>query len=116
MLKNEVWGSSRPIAPGFLPLLQFSLGNRNGFIHEGCCLVTTCGFSPQEARLAENACTLADLTEGQVGKLLIRKSGKVQLLLGKVTLDVTMGTTCSFLQVRPLWARERLGEILNSLC
>lgn len=43
---------------------------------------------------------MADLTEGQVGKLLIRKSGKVQLLLGKVTLDVTMGTTCSFLQVR----------------
>uniref|UniRef100_A0A5F4W9R4 RNA polymerase III subunit D n=2 Tax=Callithrix jacchus TaxID=9483 RepID=A0A5F4W9R4_CALJA len=52
----------------------------------------------REARLAENACTLADLTEGQVGKLLIRKSGRVQLLLGKVTLDVTMGTACSFLQ------------------
>lgn len=52
----------------------------------------------REARLAENACTLADLTEGQVGKLLICKSGKVQLLLGKVTLDVTMGTACSFLQ------------------
>uniref|UniRef100_A0A9L0R4D7 RNA polymerase III subunit D n=1 Tax=Equus caballus TaxID=9796 RepID=A0A9L0R4D7_HORSE len=52
----------------------------------------------REARLAENACTLADLTEGQVGKLLIRRSGKVQLLLGKVTLDVTVGTACSFLQ------------------
>lgn len=34
-----------------------------------------------------------------MGKLLIRKSGKVQLVLGKVTLDVTMGTPCSFLQV-----------------
>ncbi|KAM6395511.1 LOW QUALITY PROTEIN: DNA-directed RNA polymerase III subunit RPC4 [Rhynochetos jubatus] len=52
----------------------------------------------QEARLAENTCTLADLPEGQVGKLLVRKSGKVQLVLGKVTLDVTMGTPCSFLQ------------------
>ncbi|KAM6106692.1 LOW QUALITY PROTEIN: DNA-directed RNA polymerase III subunit RPC4 [Pterocles gutturalis] len=52
----------------------------------------------QEARQAENTCTLADLPEGQVGKLLIRKSGKVQLVLGKVTLDVTMGTPCSFLQ------------------
>ncbi|NXY89296.1 RPC4 polymerase, partial [Alcedo cyanopectus] len=52
----------------------------------------------QEARQAENICTLADLPEGQVGKLLIRKSGKVQLVLGKVTLDVTMGTPCSFLQ------------------
>nr|XP_038023042.1 DNA-directed RNA polymerase III subunit RPC4 [Anas platyrhynchos]XP_038023043.1 DNA-directed RNA polymerase III subunit RPC4 [Anas platyrhynchos]XP_038023044.1 DNA-directed RNA polymerase III subunit RPC4 [Anas platyrhynchos] len=52
----------------------------------------------QEARQAENTCTLADLPEGQVGKLLVRKSGKVQLVLGKVTLDVTMGTPCSFLQ------------------
>ncbi|XP_075300882.1 LOW QUALITY PROTEIN: DNA-directed RNA polymerase III subunit RPC4 [Opisthocomus hoazin] len=52
----------------------------------------------QEARQAENTCTLADLPEGQVGKLLIRRSGKVQLVLGKVTLDVTMGTPCSFLQ------------------
>ncbi|NXP47662.1 RPC4 polymerase, partial [Heliornis fulica] len=52
----------------------------------------------QEVRQAENTCTLADLPEGQVGKLLVRKSGKVQLVLGKVTLDVTMGTPCSFLQ------------------
>ncbi|NWI70440.1 RPC4 polymerase, partial [Todus mexicanus] len=52
----------------------------------------------QEAKQAENICTLADLPEGQVGKLLVRKSGKVQLVLGKVTLDVTMGTPCSFLQ------------------
>lgn len=62
----------------------------------------------QEAKQAENICTLADLPEGQVGKLLIRKSGKVQLVLGKVTLDVTMGTPCSFLQVwkghwHPIW-------------
>ncbi|XP_054853742.1 DNA-directed RNA polymerase III subunit RPC4 [Eublepharis macularius] len=52
----------------------------------------------QEAKEAENICTLGDLSEGQVGKLLIRKSGKVQLVLGKVTLDVTTGTPCSFLQ------------------
>ncbi|XP_030057873.1 DNA-directed RNA polymerase III subunit RPC4 [Microcaecilia unicolor] len=52
----------------------------------------------QEAVLAENTCCLGDLLEGQVGKLLVRKSGKIQLVLGKVTLDVTMGTSCSFLQ------------------
>ncbi|XP_048368686.1 DNA-directed RNA polymerase III subunit RPC4 [Sphaerodactylus townsendi] len=52
----------------------------------------------QEAKEAENTCTLGDLSEGQVGKLLIRKSGKVQLVLGRVTLDVTTGTPCSFLQ------------------
>ncbi|XP_066495581.1 DNA-directed RNA polymerase III subunit RPC4 [Tiliqua scincoides] len=52
----------------------------------------------QEAKESENICTVGDLSEGQVGKLLIRKSGKVQLVLGRVTLDVTMGTPCSFLQ------------------
>lgn len=52
----------------------------------------------QEQKQAENTCSLMDLTEGQIGKLLIRKSGRVQLVLGQVTLDVTMGTTCSFLQ------------------
>ncbi|XP_078285219.1 DNA-directed RNA polymerase III subunit RPC4 [Rhinoraja longicauda] len=52
----------------------------------------------QEQKQAENTCSLMDLAEGQIGKLLIRRSGRVQLVLGKVTLDVTMGTTCPFLQ------------------
>lgn len=33
----------------------------------------------------------------------MRKSGRVQLILGQVTLDVSLGTTCSFLQVWYLW-------------
>ncbi|NXK86459.1 RPC4 polymerase, partial [Formicarius rufipectus] len=68
----------------------------------------------QEAKQAENTCTLADLPEGQVGKLLIRKSGKVQLVLGKVTLDVTMGTPCSFLQelVSVGIGDNRMGEMI----
>lgn len=52
----------------------------------------------QEARQADCSCTLADLPEGQLGKLVVRRSGRVQLVLGRVTLDVTMGTPCSFLQ------------------
>ncbi|XP_033926286.1 DNA-directed RNA polymerase III subunit RPC4 [Melopsittacus undulatus] len=52
----------------------------------------------QDQQQAENTCTLSDLPEGRVGKLLLRQSGKVQLVLGRVTLDVTMGTPCSFLQ------------------
>ncbi|KAM9311136.1 DNA-directed RNA polymerase III subunit RPC4 [Gastrophryne carolinensis] len=47
---------------------------------------------------AEETCSLQDVSEGQIGKLVVRKSGKVQLILGKVTLDVTMGTSSSFLQ------------------
>ncbi|KAL7981373.1 hypothetical protein Chor_002269 [Crotalus horridus] len=68
----------------------------------------------QEAKEAENTCTLGDLSEGQVGKLLIRKSGKVQLVLGQVTLDVTTGTPCSFLQelVSVSIGDNRSGEMI----
>lgn len=43
---------------------------------------------------------LADFTEGYIGKVQIRKSGKVQLVIGDVTLDVSEGAAFSFLQVR----------------
>ncbi|XP_063167580.1 DNA-directed RNA polymerase III subunit RPC4 [Candoia aspera] len=68
----------------------------------------------QETKEAENTCTLGDLSEGQVGKLLIRKSGKVQLVLGRVTLDVTTGTPCSFLQelVSVSIGDNRSGEMI----
>lgn len=52
----------------------------------------------QEDETDENSCNLKDLREGIVGKMLVRKSGRVQLILGQVTLDVSLGTTCSFLQ------------------
>ncbi|XP_072288614.1 DNA-directed RNA polymerase III subunit RPC4 isoform X2 [Eucyclogobius newberryi] len=52
----------------------------------------------QEDEADENCCSLKDLREGLVGKMLVRKSGRVQLILGQVTLDVSLGTTCSFLQ------------------
>lgn len=51
----------------------------------------------------ENCCNLKNLRDGLVGKMLVRKSGRVQLILGQVTLDVSLGTTCSFLQVWYLW-------------
>ncbi|XP_063050619.1 DNA-directed RNA polymerase III subunit RPC4 [Engraulis encrasicolus] len=47
---------------------------------------------------AEKNCNLRDLQEGLVGHVLVRKSGRVQLVLGNVTLDVDLGTTSSFLQ------------------
>ncbi|CAL9708446.1 unnamed protein product [Knipowitschia caucasica] len=52
----------------------------------------------QEDESEENCCSLKDLREGLIGKMLVRKSGRVQLILGQVTLDVALGTTCSFLQ------------------
>uniref|UniRef100_A0A673FNV7 Zgc:171971 n=1 Tax=Sinocyclocheilus rhinocerous TaxID=307959 RepID=A0A673FNV7_9TELE len=41
---------------------------------------------------------LSDFSEGLIGKLQIRKSGKVQLVMGNVTLDVSEGAAFSFLQ------------------
>uniref|UniRef100_H3CLB3 RNA polymerase III subunit D n=1 Tax=Tetraodon nigroviridis TaxID=99883 RepID=H3CLB3_TETNG len=52
----------------------------------------------EEEEAEENCCSLKDLRDGQVGKMLVRKSGRVQLILGQVTLDASLGTTCSFLQ------------------
>nr|XP_046243162.1 DNA-directed RNA polymerase III subunit RPC4 [Scatophagus argus] len=52
----------------------------------------------QEEQTEDNSCNLKDLREGLVGKMLVRKSGRVQLILGQVTLDVSLGTSCSFLQ------------------
>ncbi|XP_070759710.1 DNA-directed RNA polymerase III subunit RPC4 [Enoplosus armatus] len=52
----------------------------------------------QEEEPEDNNCNLKDLREGLVGKMLVRKSGRVQLILGQVTLDVSLGTSCAFLQ------------------
>ncbi|AWP06821.1 putative DNA-directed RNA polymerase III subunit RPC4 [Scophthalmus maximus] len=51
-----------------------------------------------EEETEDNNCNMKDLREGLVGKMLVRKSGRVQLILGQVTLDVSLGTSCSFLQ------------------
>ncbi|XP_077417942.1 DNA-directed RNA polymerase III subunit RPC4 [Vanacampus margaritifer] len=52
----------------------------------------------QEEQNEDNSCNLKDLHEGLIGKMLVRKSGRVQLILGKITLDVSLGASCSFLQ------------------
>ncbi|XP_062855414.1 DNA-directed RNA polymerase III subunit RPC4 [Trichomycterus rosablanca] len=52
----------------------------------------------QEEAEEENSCRLRELQEGLVGRMLVRKSGRVQLVLGSVTLDVALGTPCAFLQ------------------
>ncbi|KAG9267302.1 DNA-directed RNA polymerase III subunit RPC4-like isoform X1 [Astyanax mexicanus] len=41
---------------------------------------------------------LSDFSEGLIGRLQIRKSGKVQLAMGDITLDVSEGAAFSFLQ------------------
>ncbi|KAL5019273.1 hypothetical protein ScPMuIL_004995 [Solemya velum] len=48
--------------------------------------------------LKNSSCSLREFSEGLIGKLVIRKSGRTQLVLGNITLDVSMGTPCAFLQ------------------
>ncbi|KAK7112153.1 DNA-directed RNA polymerase III subunit RPC4-like [Littorina saxatilis] len=43
-------------------------------------------------------CSLQDFSEGYLGKLRVRKSGKTELVLGNIVLDVSMGVPSSFLQ------------------
>ncbi|XP_067672829.1 DNA-directed RNA polymerase III subunit RPC4-like [Haliotis asinina] len=54
----------------------------------------------EEDKLASQVktCSLSDFSEGFIGKLQIRKSGRAELVLGNVTLDVSVGTPCGFLQ------------------
>ncbi|KPP58063.1 DNA-directed RNA polymerase III subunit RPC4-like [Scleropages formosus] len=55
-------------------------------------------FKAQEPVGKETAPVLSDFSEGLIGKVQIRKSGKVQLVLGEVIMDVSEGAAFSFLQ------------------
>ncbi|XP_042343870.1 DNA-directed RNA polymerase III subunit RPC4 [Plectropomus leopardus] len=66
----------------------------------------------QEEEAEDNNCSLKDLREGLIGKMLVRKSGRVQLILGQVTLDVSLGASCSFLQeLVSIGSEGRTGDL-----
>lgn len=61
-----------------------------------------CISSCSQGAVVKEACpVLSQFPEGLLGKLQIRKSGKVQLKLGDIVMDVSEGAAFSFLQV--LW-------------
>lgn len=49
--------------------------------------------------MKEGCSVLSDFPEGVLGKLQIRKSGKMELKLGDIVMDVSEGAAFSFLQV-----------------
>ncbi|XP_035518736.1 DNA-directed RNA polymerase III subunit RPC4-like [Morone saxatilis] len=55
-------------------------------------------LQPQETVVMEGCPVLSQFPEGFLGKLQIRKSGKVELKLGDVVMDVSEGAAFSFLQ------------------
>lgn len=56
-------------------------------------------FMQKETSKKIGASPLSGFSEGHMGKLVVRKSGRTSLMLGNVVLDVSMGTKCGFLQV-----------------
>nr|XP_057918400.1 DNA-directed RNA polymerase III subunit RPC4 isoform X2 [Doryrhamphus excisus] len=52
----------------------------------------------QESSPVTRSPVLSEFSEGHLGKLQIRKSGKVELKLGDIVMDVTDGAAFSFLQ------------------
>lgn len=62
-------------------------------------LSLTGSVCPQEAAMKDGCPVLSQFPEGFLGKLQIRKSGKVELKLGDVVMDVSEGAAFSFLQV-----------------
>ncbi|KAM8836942.1 DNA-directed RNA polymerase III subunit RPC4 [Spinachia spinachia] len=69
---------------------------------------------PQETVVKEGCPVLSQLPEGFLGKLQIRKSGKVELKLGHVVMDVSEGAAFSFLQqlVSVRLSDGRTGEMM----
>ncbi|XP_037611212.1 DNA-directed RNA polymerase III subunit RPC4 [Sebastes umbrosus] len=58
----------------------------------------TAHLQAQEAAGKDSCPVLSQLPEGFLGKLQIRKSGKVELKLGHIVMDVSEGAAFSFLQ------------------
>ncbi|XP_042363187.1 DNA-directed RNA polymerase III subunit RPC4 isoform X2 [Plectropomus leopardus] len=68
----------------------------------------------REAAVKDSCPVLSQLPEGFLGKLQIRKSGKVELKLGHIIMDVSEGAAFSFLQqlVSVRLSDGRTGEMM----
>ncbi|XP_068161563.1 DNA-directed RNA polymerase III subunit RPC4-like isoform X2 [Antennarius striatus] len=73
----------------------------------------------KEAAVKEGCPVLSQLPEGLLGKLQIRKSGKVELKLGDIIMDVSEGAAFSFLQLVAVRLSDgRTGDltVLGNIC
>lgn len=74
--------------------------NCHSYLHEQNLIFSFHLFVQKESAKKIGASALSGFSEGHMGKLIIRKSGRTSLMLGNVVLDVSMGTKCGFLQVQ----------------
>jgi DNA-directed RNA polymerase III subunit RPC4 len=54
----------------------------------------TTGPSSSSSAEARRGCALKELPSGHIGRLLVYRSGKVKLQMGKVLMDVSPGLPC----------------------
>uniref|UniRef100_A0A3P8TAT1 Zgc:171971 n=1 Tax=Amphiprion percula TaxID=161767 RepID=A0A3P8TAT1_AMPPE len=74
----------------------------------------TAYFQAQDPVVKEGCPVLSQFPEGFLGKLQIRKSGKVELKLGDISMDVSEGAAFSFLQqlVSVRLSEGRTGDMM----
>lgn len=81
--------------PDVLPIKPASGGQKEPMaVEEASGEQTATEGKPKE----QNKLSLRDASEGYIGKLQLLKSGRARLIMGDVSLDVTLGTPCGFLQ------------------
>lgn len=72
--------------------------------------------SQDASHLPENLCTMSNLEEGQIGKLVRYRSGKMKLLLGDSKFDVDLGIDPNLLQEvvsTQINKSERRGNVIS---
>lgn len=72
--------------------------------------------SQKSARPQENLCTMSNLEEGQIGRLVRYRSGKTKLLLGDSKFDIDLGIDPNLLQEivsTQVNKSDRSGNVIN---
>lgn len=68
------------------------------------------------SHLQDTLCTMRNLEEGQIGRLVRYRSGKTKLLLGNSKFDIDLGIDPNFLQEvvsTQINKSERCGNVIN---
>ncbi|XP_055810986.1 uncharacterized protein LOC129880810 isoform X2 [Solanum dulcamara] len=61
-------------------------------------IVDSSTFSRRHSNITNKACTLQEMPAGNMGKMLVYKSGAIKLKLGDILYNVSPGVECSFSQ------------------
>lgn len=71
--------------------------------------------SQETSQIHDNLCTMRNLEEGQIGRLVRYRSGKTKLLLGNTKFDIDLGIDPNLMQeaVSTQIDTDRTGQMIN---